>query len=553
MSLNRSLVVALAGAAALGGSTGFGIRIASADNYPTVTANIDITSANKSPVRDDAIPSVAVDPNDSHHIVVAQGDFRTGTCLIHVSTDGGATFTAAKLSPAAPQFEHCTPNAGANSFPMAWGKDGALLIAQHAFNGTATVFGGPVNIVVSRTTNFGNDWQYVVAKRNGPNATPEPSAAPPTPQLQPSENATATPTPSTTPAAPAAPQPEGAFGIHLASDRNGNVVVGWQARNVTVPGVSKTESRAQIAVSTDDGKTFGSPIDVAGLTANSLPTSRGPSLAFAPDGTLYMLVQHNSAPKGSPATAKPALVMYRTSDLGKTIQSTTIQPTTSFTSYPEVAVSPGTGGSGYSVVAVFEDLSDDPAALQQQVRDIFYSRSTDKGGTFSPRARLTDDPIATDFANKYVPGISAAPNGRLDAAWADFRDDDGHLTSNTYYTSSSDGGATWSKNLRISSQGSNRHYGQFANYSDVRGPVGVASDNYGAYISWDDTRNATDAAPAQDVYFAAVQQAAIPVSSSYNAVRVVGAVVGGLFVTGVSLTLAALLLRRRRTSATAGA
>src|SRR5262249_31208316 len=120
--VQRSVVLAGLGAATIA-SAGMGMRPVVADTYPHVTANIDVTEPNKSPVRDDAIPAVAVDPNDSSHVVVAEGDFRTGTCQLHVSTDGGATFTVAKRSFLPSFFDHCTPNAGNTSFPMAWGQD----------------------------------------------------------------------------------------------------------------------------------------------------------------------------------------------------------------------------------------------------------------------------------------------------------------------------------------------------------------------------------------------------------------------------------------------
>ncbi|HET9051474.1 MAG TPA: sialidase family protein [Candidatus Dormibacteraeota bacterium] len=548
--MNRSLVVAIVGTALAGASAGLGTHSVSADTYPHLTANVDVTSANKAPGRDDAIPEVAVDPNDSHNIAVVEGDFRSGTCLLHVSTDGGATFTTAKLSPAPPQFEHCTPNAGAEAFPMVWGSDGALIVGMGMFNGTATVFGGPANYTVSRTTDYGNTWSYVVVKRNGPNATPEPTVAPPSAGLQPSENATSTGSSSTSSGAASTPSPVGVWQEHLASDGKGHIVAAWQGRNDVIPGVTATENRTYIAVSSDDGKSFGEAIDVEGMNdPTTFPNRRGPSVAFAPDGTLAVVFKEGAAPKGAPkGSLTPSLVAYTSSDLGKTFTRNVIQKNDDFTDYAEISA------SGAAMVVVWEDLSDVPAAQAQEVRDIFYSRSTDGGKTWSAKKRITDDDLTKDFANKYVPGIAVSPNGRLDVAWQDARNDDGHLLTDVYYTYSTDGGATWAPNLRVSDASSNRHYGQFANYSDVRGPVGVASDNYGAYIAWDDTRNATDANPAQDVYFAAVQQAALPVSSGYTTLRIVGAIVGGLLVTGLALVVAALIIRRRPgepTSATA--
>ena len=530
--MKRSLVLGMAGMAV---AAGIGATTVVADTFPHVTANVDITDLNKSPVRDDAIPEVTVDPNNPKHIVVLEGDFRTGSCLIHVSLDGGATFTVAKRSPLPPQFERCTPNAASKAFAMAWGQDGSLLVAIHVLNGTATVRGGPADLVVSRTSDNGTSWQSVVVAHNGASAQAATPAATPAPSPSPS--------PSAKPGATAAPPPKhGVWGLHLASDRHGDVVAAWWETNVTVPGVKTTENRAEIAVSKDDGATFGSPIDVAGLTADSLP-ARAPSAVFAPDGSLFLLAEQSSAPKGAPATATPSLVVYRTTDLGQTFQMYPIQATSDFTSNPELGIAP-TAGGGYVAVAVFEELA--PGAEgRQQVRDIYASRSTDQGKTWAPRQRVTDDP-PTDYANKFVPGISAAPDGRIDVAWEDFRDDNGNLLTNVYESSSTDGGVTWGPNIRVSDHPSNRHYGQFANYSDVRGAVGVSSDNYAAYIAWDDSRNATPDKPAQDVYFAAVQMAPLPAASSDIVLRIVAAIAGGLIAGGLLLGAGALVLRRRR-------
>lgn len=577
--MRRSAYLGISVATAVLASSGLAARPVSADSYPHVTANVDITELNKSPVRDDAIPGVAVDPNDSRHIAVVEGDFRTGTCLLHVSTDGGATFATAKRSPLPPQFEHCTTNAGTNDFPMAWGQDGSLIVAIHAFNGTTNVFDGPVNVVVSRTTNNGDDWQSVVAERNGPNATGVPSGGLAAPTLQPGEVSTsstatssgaaatststsagatasgsstasaATTSSSSSSAGTAAPTPapppsHGVFGIFLASDHKGRVYVTWQQRSVKIPSIGANENRAFVAASTDDGKSFGAAVDVAGTTSDSLPDRRGPAMTIAPDGTVFTLFKESKPPKKAPPSSlTPSLVVFKSTDHGATWTRSVVAPNTDFTDYPVITAAP-TNGGGYALVAAWEDLADGSAG-QQQVRDIFVSRSTDAGATWSPRKRVTDDP-PTSFANKFVPGISAAPNGRIDLAWVDFRNDDGHLLSDVYATSSSDGGATWTANLRVTDHSSNRHYGQFANYSDVRGPVGVASDNYAAYFAWDDNRNASDAKPVQDVYFAAVQLAPLPTSSGYTTLRVLGAIIGGLLAGGLALLLVGIVLRMRR-------
>src|SRR5262249_29619731 len=91
--------------------------------------------------------------------------------------------------------------------------------------------------------------------------------------------------------------------------------------------------------------------------------------------------------------------------------------------------------------------------------DIFFRRSTDNGKTWSDRKTLNDDTNRNPKDNHFDPGISVAPNGRIDIAWLD-----GRLSSvppatgtgtsekgfeDVFSTSSSDQGATWTANLRV--------------------------------------------------------------------------------------------------------
>lgn len=500
----------LGGAAALVMSSGI---VASAADFPMVTKNVDVTSQDKSPVRDDAIPTVAVDPNDSQRVVVAEGDFRTGACRLHVSTDGGASFAVAKRSPLPPQFEFCTPGQGFMSFSMAWSKSGTLFMAITPWSNETTR--ARRSVVVSRTSDLGQTWESVLVQDNR-----------------------------------GSKPPLGASQAHVAvDDAHHRVVLAWNQSTV-VQGLPRPVGRPYVAISTDGGQTFGQPKDVSD-TSNPLTkylSAGRVTMTVAPDGTIVVVYQQFSAPKAAPPEAqalKPALIAARSSDGGKTWRYSIVERTTDFTSYPEIAAAANPGGSGYRLVVVFEDLADG-AAGQMQIRDIFASSSSDGGSTWTPRHRVTDDDLSKDLANKYVPGISAAPNGRVDVAWYDTRNDNGSLLTDTYYSYSTDGGRTWAPNIRVSDRPSNRHYGQFANYSDVRGPVGIASDDHVAYVAWDDTRNANSRLDVQDVYFAAVQLSPLPTSTGFTALRILGAVAGGLVVTAVLLGGAGLFIRRRR-------
>lgn len=487
-----------------------------AESYPRVTANTNVTNADKRPARGHSIPFVLADPNDSQRVFVAEEELRTRTCRLHVSHNGGASFLTAKGNPLPPAFDFCTSNAGFIALPMAWANDGALLLAMVGLRQQDnSANAGRASIVLARTYDEGQSWQSVLVRDNR-NSDPK----------------------------------ESGFQMHLASDvANNRVYVGWVAIGIKMDGATAPVRRAYLASSTDGGKTFGSPVDITAASPGTdlgggvVVNNGGPSMAVGADGTLYAL--YNQAKTTGTVVQNLDLVIARTKDLGKTVETFKIQTRTGFTAFPELTAAPYKGGT--ALVAVFEDLSLDAAAAKQGVREIFISRSTDRGTTWSARKRITDDPV-TGMYSKYVPQVSAAPNGRIDAAWYDFRNDNGRLMSDVYYTNSKDGGATWAPNLRMSDKQSDRHFGNFAHYSDVRGPVGIASTNNGAFVAWDDTRNADAFTENQDIYFAAAQLSALPAPANSTMVAYGAAVGVGLAIAAVILYVASITLRRRRST-----
>ena len=192
--------------------------------------------------------------------------------------------------------------------------------------------------------------------------------------------------------------------------------------------------------------------------------------------------------------------------------------------------------------------------------DVGYVRSTDGGLTWSkPRSIADDDPKKLN--GKFLPMLSVAPNGRLDAAWWDTRDDPGIRANDVYYAYSEDDGVTWSKNIRISDQTIDRRYGVYGNNFDQNSPPALASTNEFAFLGWDDTRHSTGeegqivlASPVgtegigggvQDIFVSAVQFEKIGGGTSTTAQIVLAGVVGLLAVGLILLAVSAWPVARR--------
>jgi hypothetical protein len=181
--------------------------------------------------------------------------------------------------------------------------------------------------------------------------------------------------------------------------------------------------------------------------------------------------------------------------------------------------------------------------LAQGDRDITYQRSTDAGRTWSAPVIINDeDPKLLTL--QFMPNISVAPNGRVDIAWWDFRNDPGTFQNDVYLASSSDNGVTWSPNVRVTDRSINRKIGPWSNGYDVRQPPGLAPTAKYTIVAWDDTRNGDADAQAQDIYGSFVQfqelASATPLALTYAL-----AAVAGLAIAGVIVSVIAFGIRRR--------
>ncbi|MGH9280270.1 MAG: sialidase family protein, partial [Acidimicrobiales bacterium] len=263
----------------------------------------------------------------------------------------------------------------------------------------------------------------------------------------------------------------------------------------------------------------------AGPTQGTLSPAPGPANQCRPSSSAPGAPTWNPTPPTSspPVAGQPGagarLLMSKSTDGGATWQGSVADSSgivcVPCLTTPVAAVDPKTG----AVYVVWEQSDSGPPGPRDD-RNIWFMRSTDGGATWTKRVQLNDDidPNRKPNYDQMFPGISIAPNGRIDIAWWDFRTDGLYNSGgngNTlrrdqtcfdiYYTSSGDGGLTWARNSRISDRSMNQWEGLAMNpLYDLRGPIGVASTDEEAYVAWSDSRNGSFDLPTEDVYFATV-------------------------------------------------
>jgi len=125
--------------------------------------------------------------------------------------------------------------------------------------------------------------------------------------------------------------------------------------------------------------------------------------------------------------------------------------------------------------------------------DVRFIRSTDGGLTWDPPVTINDDPVGGN-AWQWFGTMSVAPNGRIDVIWNDTRNDPAGYDSELHYSSSVDGGQTWSANVVLSPP-FDPHLG-WPNQNKMGDYYEMVSDRTGADIAWAATFNGE-----QDVYY----------------------------------------------------
>ena len=434
------------------------------------------------------VPAIAVDPRDEKVLAMAEADAYSSQCTVHVSTNAGLSWTPGTRPTLPPEYPNCSFVYFGPVVDVEFGSDGTLYYALSGYNPTTK----KGRVFLARSTDLGSTWDTTALPWIAPN-------------LERGETGI-----------------DGSPSVAVDPDDPERVFVGWGSNWATytlTPEVLGGKlyywdviERVYVAVSTDGGRTFGDAID-AGEGLRLTPQVEGvkppPQVIAGNDGEIHVLFGEYSragSRDSREGKAPPAHVYLSTTrDGGRTWDRRAIYtaPTPTATSdwiwVPKGAIDRKNG----TFYVAWEDMT--TAGEPVQISTI---RSTDGGRTWSEPVKANDaTPKRTWNYPEACPELSVAPNGRVDLAWYDGRNDPAFVEGarsdkfqDVYYTFSTDGGLSWAPNLKVNDRIIDRSFGP-SSQGGIRGPVGLASLDEAAYLAWDDSRNGRPDNASQDIYF----------------------------------------------------
>ena len=417
------------------------------------TSQRDLTANNS--------PSVVRNPTDAANLAVANRIDSPGfSCALHVSTDGGASWTATTVPfPAGEELP-----ARCYAPDVAFGTDGTLYLSF------ATLIG------VGNTPHA--VWLSASHDRGATLSTPRRVVGPL------------------------------AFGVRLAADplRAGRLYLSWlQADRVGLYEFPDTGNPVVVSRSDDGGATWSAPVPASSPSRLRVVA---PSTVVGPGGVVYLLYLDLGADRldyegahqgrgGPPYAGTWSLVLARSADAGRTWAETVVDaavvPTERFIVFlppsPSLAVDRRTG----RVYVAFEDgrLGD---------ADVWLWSSPAGGASFGPPKRVNDT-RPHDGTSQYLPRLAVAPGGRLDVVYYDRRADRADVDNQVSFQSSGDGGATFTRSLRLSDRPSSSlvGFGSERGLADLGSRLALLSTDRGALAVWTDTRAGTPSSEKQDL------------------------------------------------------
>jgi len=247
--------------------------------------------------------------------------------------------------------------------------------------------------------------------------------------------------------------------------------------------------------STNGGASFSAPLAVTSMSSLQWPVP-----TVGPNGELYIAWDAFSAIQFSKSTNGGV-----TFNGTHTLQNVGfgygyINGSIGTFSYPAIDVDISSGPRRGWVYCVYEDYEQGSTSCL----DMYFTRSTDGGTTWTSPLRINDDTLGNG-RDQFHPWMTVDLQGTIHACWLDRRLDPANMMMDCYYTCSSDGGTTWAKNQRVSTVSSDPRL--FFKEGERRWKPGMpladallsehlgeyiglaAADHFHVYPVWTDCRN----------------------------------------------------------------
>jgi hypothetical protein len=283
-----------------------------------------------------------------------------------------------------------------------------------------------------------------------------------------------------------------------ASPHRDTIYVAWDR----FVGKSSGSNGVLVSHSIDGGQSFSAPV-VASSTASGPKGDIGADPFVGPDGTLQVAwhdVQNSAIVEASSAdggqsfgpthTISPTSVAFDVAIPAQASRGALV--------YPACGADNSTGPNQGTLYCSWMDETPSNGT------DIFVSRSTDNGVTWSPPVRVNDDPsgVANDQFNQW---LAVDPSdGSVNLSWNDTRNDPAHLSTDVFYARSTDGGLSFTRNIQVTTAPTNETCcgadlgNQYGDYE------GIAAMDGSIHPVWTDRRTAV-ASLDEEIFTAAIK------------------------------------------------
>lgn len=406
-------------------------------------------------------PTLVANPLRPDNLVVANRiDLPRFSCALHVSADGGATWSETPIP--FPAGEEMPPRCYAPD--VAFGPDGTMHLAFVTLKGLGNV----PSAVWLESSNDGGRTLSLPARAVGPLA----------------------------------------FQVRLTADPRtpGRLYLSWlQAADTATLAFPEPGNPIAVARSDDGGGSWHAPVR---LSPGSRPRVVAPSPAVGPGGELYVAyldlgqdsLDYHGAHEGrggEPYSGTFVLVLARSLDRGATWQETVVDealvPTERFVVFlppaPSLAVDPR---DGRLYVGFHDGRLGDP--------DVWLWTSKEGGRRWTSAVRVNDT-TPRDRTTQYLPKVVVAPGGRVDVVYYDRRADDANVHNEVSLQSSVDHGKSFGPRVRLSDRrfDSRVGFGSERGLADLGSRLALLSERSQALAVWTDTRGGTEVSNKQDL------------------------------------------------------